>query len=190
MSRQSWQETLIESQGDGSALTAAAAASMLPAQAKVILPPSYFNRIGKKIRITASGRISCVVTTPGTARYDVRFIDAVSAASVTVFDSLAMNLNIVAKTNVHWMLEVIMTLRATGSSANLMGQGFWTSEAVIASPVPTAGGSGSFTIPYNTAPAVGSNFDATKAMMVDMFFTQTVATGSMTCHQYSLESLN
>jgi hypothetical protein len=184
MSLQGWQETLITAQGDGSVLTAAAAASCLPPAAKFTLPANFFSAVGKAVRITAAGRISCAVTTPGTARYDVRF------GGTVVFDSLAMNLNIVAKTNVHWMLELLLTCRAIGTSANLMGQGTWRSEAVIASPLPTAGGSGEFMIPYNTAPVVGTNFDSTASQVVDLFFTQTVATGSMTLHQYVLESLN
>ena len=181
---QSFVEELIEAQGDGSALTAAAAASALPPAALYTLPANFFNRIGKRIQVQASGRISCVITTPGTARFDLRF------GGTVVFDTLAMNLNVVAKTNVHWELDVILTCRAIGTSANLIGQGTWTSEAAIGSPLPTSGGVGVFTVPYNTAPAVGNNFSSVVAQQVDFFFTQTVATGSMTLHQFTLKSLN
>ena len=184
MSLQSWQETLVTAAVDGPTLTAAAAASCIPPAAKFVLPPNFFNAVGKALRIRASGRISCVVTTPGTARYDVRF------GATIVADSLAMNLNIVAKTNVNWWLELLLTCRAIGTSANLMWQGLWASEAVIGSPLPTVGGSGEFILPYNAAPAVGNNFDSTASQAVDLFFTQTVATGSMTLHQYALESIN
>lgn len=185
MSLQTWQETLITAQGDGSALTAAAAASCLPAAAKFTLPANYFSAVGKTIRITATGRISCVVTTPGTARYDVRM------GGTVVADTAAMSLNIVAKTNVPWMLQLVLTARAIGSSGNLMWGGLWTSEAGINTAVPTTGpGPGGFNLPFNSAPAVGSSFDTTASQVVDLFFTQTVATGSMTLHQYILESLN
>jgi hypothetical protein len=189
MSILSWGETLIESAIDGTALTAAARASMLPAVAQFTLPPNFFNRVGKKLRIVASGRISCVVTTPGTARYDVNFLDS-AAVNAIVADTQAMNLNIVAKTNVGWLLEMLLTCRATGTAANLLMQGMWHSEATVGSPLPTAGGSGAFVVPYNAAPAVGANFDSTLSQKVDLRFTQTVATGSMTCHQYHLEALN
>lgn len=179
-----YMETIIEAQSDGPTLTAAAAATCLPSHAKKILPSSFFRFTGQKILLLASGRISCVVTTPGTARYDLRL------GGTVVFDTLAMNLNIVAKTSVHWFLKVLLTARVVGSAANLIGQGTWESEAVIGSPLPTAGGSGVFTVPYNTAPVVGSNFDATAAQQVDMFFTQNVATGSMTLHQFGFYSLN
>lgn len=183
MSLQTWQENLVTSQVDGATLTAAAAASCIPAAAKYTLQPNFFS-VGKRLKLTAFGRISCVVTTPGTARFDLRF------GGTVVMDSLAMPLNIVAKTNVPWRLDVDLVCRAIGASANLMWTGEWRSEAVLASPAATAGGSGEFLLPYNAAPAVGSNFDSTTSQVVDMFFTQTVATGSMTCHGYSLDAMN
>jgi hypothetical protein len=185
VSQQTWVETLVTAQVDGPALTTAAAASCLPPVAKITLPNNYFY-VGRKLRIRASGRISCVVTTPGTARYDVRI------GSTVVFDGLAMNLNVVAKTNVNWWLDIELTCRAigTGAATTFMGQGTWVSEAGVGAPLPTAGGSASFTLPYNSAPVVGTGVDNTTALTVDMFFTQTVATGSMTLHEYSLESLN
>lgn len=176
---------LAQSRVDGTALTAAAAASMLHARDVITLPNGYF-REGKQLRLTASGRISCAVTTPGTARFDVRI------GSILAWDSLAMNLNIVAKTNVHWRLEVLLTCRAIGSGVNssLIGQGIFTSEAVIGSPLPTVGGVGALTVPVNTAPVVGALFNNQLQNTLDVFFTQTVATGSMTCHQYLLEELD
>lgn len=181
---QLWVGPIIASQLDGAALTAAAAASMLPAQAKAVLPAGFFDRVGKQMLIRASGRISNVVTTPGTARFDVRM------DSTVVADTNAINLNIVAKTNVGWWLEMVLTARAVGSAGNLMMQGMWQSESVIGSPAATAGGNGSVLLPYNAAPAAGANFDTTVAHVLDLFFTQTVATGSLTCHQYAAFDLN
>jgi hypothetical protein len=185
MSLQGWQETLVTAQGDGTALTAAARASAIPAAAKYTLPANFFSAIGKSLRITAHGRISCAVTTPGTARFDLAF------GGNVVADTQAMNLNIVAKTNVPWFLQMILTCRAIGAAANLMQGGFWLSEAGILTALPTVGpGPGGFVVPYNTAPVVGANFDSTASQLVDFFFTQTVATGSLTLHQYVVESLN
>ena len=174
-------ETLISLNADGTALTAAARASMTQGAgatgARYTMPGNSL-RVGDLLKIIASGRISCAVTTPGTARFDLSF------AGVANFDTLAMNLNIVAKTNVGWFLEVLGTVRAVGTTANILWQGKWDSEAAIASPLPTVGGSGGFVVPYNTAPVVGANFDSTVALLVDLQFTQTVATGSCTLHQY------
>jgi hypothetical protein len=180
-------ETLITAQSDGPTLTAAAAASCLPTGAKFGLPANFFKYVGQQLIIKASGRISCVITTPGTARFDVRF----GAGGTVVADSLAMNLNIVAKVNVNWHLYCELTCRAlSGTVANLHQAWTWISEAAIASPLPTVGGSGVFTMPYNSAPVVGANFDSTAVQIVDLFFTQTVATGSLTLHQYQLISPN
>ena len=190
MSLNTWQETLLSNRGDGTALTAAAAASLLQGasatRALYTFPANYFE-VNKKIKISATGRISCAVTTPGTARFDVRL------GGTVVFDSLAINLNIVAKTNVPWALEVDLYCQAAGSgtTATLFpGLCQFTSEAVIGSPLPTAGGSGSVLLPYNTAPAVGAGFSSVVSNQFDLFFTQTVATGSITLHTLSIDSMN
>lgn len=184
MSGVTWQETLITAKSDGPTLTAAAAATCLPTHALFTMPANFLQP-GKMLRVMAAGRISCVVTTPGTARFDVRF------GGTVVFDSGALNLNVVAKTTVPWWLDIVMTCRAEGSgtAANLMGAGMFQSEAVVGSPLPTVGGNGSLLCPVG-APAVGGGFNSTVTQLVDLFFTQTVATGSMTLHQYKLVALN
>jgi hypothetical protein len=176
-------KALFTTQASGTALTAAAAASMLPAQAALwTLPAGFLDAPGKQLLLEAEGKISCAVTTPGTARFDLRF------GGTVVFDTLAINLNIVAKANVHWLLRVKLTVQVVGSSAVLMPGGVWISEAVIGSPLPTVGGSGVVTVPYNTAPVSGATFASNAAQTVDAYFTQTVATGSMTCTQFGLYS--
>lgn len=185
MSLQRWQETLITSQVDGPTLTAAAAATCLPAAAVLTLPNNYFDTIGKMIRIRAAGRISSLITTPGTARFDVRLGGGV------VFDSLAILLDTVAAhTNVGWQLEIILTLRAIGATANLFGQGRWDCEDILGVPATAPKGVLSAILPWNSAPAVGGNFNSASSLALDLFFTQTAATGSLTVHQYFVESLN
>lgn len=184
MSLQSWQESLITAQVDGSAITAASATSMLPAAAKYTLPANYF-QIGRKLQIKAAGRISSVITTPGTARFDVRF------GATVVFDGLAILLDsVAAHTNVGWALDIELTCRAIGSSANLMGVGTWICEDILGVPASAPKGCLTALLPWNSAPAVGNNFDSTATQQVDLFFTQTVATGSVTLHQYELIAKN
>lgn len=180
MSNNSWNQTIITQQGAGPALTAAAAASMLLGQSKFTFPANLL-KIGDHLRMVARGIISNVVTTPGTARFDLRF------GSVVVFDTGALNLNVVAKTNVPWTLDVDLEVRAIGSgtSANLWAQGTFVSEAVIASPLPAVGGNGILNVPVASV-AVSTGFDSTTSFAIDSFFTQTVATGSLTCEQFRL----
>ena len=180
MSSNSWNQTLISTQVAGTALTAASAASMLPGAGKFTFPANLL-KIGDVLHMRASGIISCVVTTPGTARFDLRM------GSVVVFDTGALNLNIIAKTNVPWWLDVDLTVRAIGAStsANFWAQGTWASEAVIGSPLPAAGGNGVLNVPVASL-AVSTGFDSTVSNVIDSYFTQTVATGSLTCQQFRL----
>jgi hypothetical protein len=187
MSLQTWQETLVLGATDGPTLTAASRASCIPTASRIVLPNNFFY-IGRGIKIVMSGRISCAVTTPGTARFDICMG---SAGTTIVFDTLALNLNIVAKTTVPWMLEVLLVCRAVGTSTSttFFPRGQFSSEAVIGSPLPAVGGNGSLLVPVGT-PAVGAGMDNTAASALDVFFTQTVATGSMTVHNYQVDVLN
>lgn len=185
MSLQTWQQTLVTAQTDGTALTAAAAASCIPAAAKFTLPANYFSFIGQSLVIKATGRITSLITTPGTARFDVRF-----GANV-VADSQAILLDTVAAhTNVGWYLEMTLTCRVLGTAANLMQSGYWICEDILGVPATAPKGVVTALLPWNAAPAVGANFDSTTSQVVDFFFTQTAATGSMTLHQYMIQTLN
>jgi len=187
MAVQYYRQPLVVGTVDGPTLTSAAAASCIPTPSRLILPNNYWY-IGKAWHVFMMGRISCVVTTPGTARLDFR---TGPSGTIVAWDSGAVNLNVVAKTTVPWWFELWLTCRAVGSgtSSNLFGLGIFQSEAVVGSPLPSAGGNGSVNVPVGT-PAVGTGFDNTAANAVDFFFTQTVATGSFTVHQYIVEEIN
>jgi len=177
-------QVISSSYGDGPTLTAAAAASCVPTYVPTTLPAGYW-QIGRIWRITASGRISTAASTPGTARWDLRL------GGTAVFDSLAIPL-IVSMTTVPWWLEVLITCRSVGSStsATLMGQGYWLSNAGVNTPAPATGpGPGGNTLPFNATPVVGGGFNSQSALTLDFFFTQTVGTGSMTMHQFMIEQL-
>lgn len=187
-----WHATLMAHRGDGTALTAAARASLMQGasatRAKYTFPANFFE-VHKRIMVRAAGRISCVITTPGTARFDLQL----ATGSIVVFDSLAIPLNVVAKTNVPWQLAVELLCQAVGdgTTATLFpGHCFFQSEAVVGSPLPSVGGSGGILLPYNTAPAVGAGFSSIVSQQMELFFTQTVATGSVQLHTFSIEALN
>lgn len=186
MSMQSWQETLISSQVDGPPLTTSTTpTSLLTPAAKLVLPAGFFQP-GRILKIAAQGRVSNIVTSPGTLTLDVRF------GGIVVANGGAMALNTVAKTNVPWILDWILTCRAigNGTNANMMHQGEWTSESVVGSPLPSAGGAGTHMLP-NAAPAVGTGFDSTVAITVDLFGTWSLNNAnSILVHQFRVESLN
>lgn len=186
MSLQTWQETLMSSQIDGTAVTAATpGASLLPPAAVLTLPANYF-QIGRILKIRIWGRVSNRVTGPDTITFNVRY------GSIQIAASQALGINVVAKTNVSFLLEWHLTCRSIGNStlATMMHQGFFQSESVIGSPLPSAGGSGTLMIPAS-APAVGTGFDSTVAGTIDVFaFWSTASVDSIQSHQYALESLN
>ncbi len=187
MSVQRWVApiTYMGAQGYGPTLTAAATSTCLSGDSYLLLPANYFD-YSKILRIHAAGIISCAITTPGTARYDVRI------GGVIAFDSLAMPLNVVAKSDVPWWLEIELRCTSIGRTTDttILGFGKFTSEAVLGSPLPTVGGSGTFLLPYNNQPVISSGWDNSVANALDMQFTQTVNTGSMTMKHFVIEALN
>lgn len=188
MSMQGWVELLAVAPTDGPTLTnTVTATSVLVATAKPVLPAQYFDKPGKMIRIRAKGRMSTVVTTPGTFTFDIRF------GTTVVFTGGAMALNTVAQTNSTFDLDISLVCRAIGSGTGgtVLGAGNFSSRAVIGSPAATAGGAGELLLP-DTAPVVGTGFDSTLVQTIDLFGTWSVASASnsITLHQVMIESLN
>lgn len=185
---QTWQGVLISQQVDGTALnTSTTETSILPGQAKLTLPANFLTYAGQALRVRAMGRISNIVTTPGTLTLRVKF------GAIAVASSGALALNIVAKTNVTWILDWDLTVRSVGSSttATFMHSGQWQSESVIGSPAAGAGGAASHIIPAS-APAVGTGFDSTVTNVIDLTGQWSVsnAANSIQTHSFKLESNN
>lgn len=179
-------QTVASIAGDGTALTAAARASLLQgASGKVglwTMQPNELN-LGDTLWLRASGRISCVVTTPGSITFDL----SAGVGGTAFMSSGVIPLNIVAKTTVPWILDMVGTVRTVGNAANMFWQGYWLSEAALNTAVPATGpGPGGNTLPYNTTPVVGSNVDFSIANIIDFNFTQTQSTGSVTLHNFTL----
>ena len=188
MSLNSWVETLNAQQIDGTALTASTTAtSIIAPQSRFTVPANYFSFIGKTMRVHAAGRVSTVVTTPGTLSLDLRW-----GASTLQFTGGAMSLNIVAKTSVAWTFDCYLTARSIGNGtlATLIGIGEFKSEAVIGSPLPTVGGSGILLLPTAT-PVVGTGFDSTVSNVMDMFGTWSISNAnSIQTHIFTFEAMN
>ena len=188
MSNNSWVETIAWTAGDGAALVNSnVATSLLPGQAKPTLAAGLLRYVGQRMSLRAAGRISTVVTSPGTFTFSLRL------GAVVVFNGGAMALNAVAKTNVSWILEADIEVRAIGNGvqAALLGVGSWQSEAVIGSPLPTAGGAGELILPAS-APVVGTGFDSTIAQTVDLFgaWSAANAANSLQLHHFKLQLEN
>jgi hypothetical protein len=181
MSLNSWVETLIASQVDGPVLnTSVAATSLLPGQAKLILPSQFFSTPGKAVRIKGSGRLSNIVTTPGTFTLDVRL----NSTPIIVFNGGAMQMSATVGTNNTFRFEMELVARTVGSgtATTLIGTGTVQCSGMTATP----------TLMPATAPAVGTGFDMTVANVIDLFGTFSISNvgNSFTLHTYTVESLN
>jgi hypothetical protein len=189
MSFQDWVEVLTTSDSNGTAVTATTAATLLPPDNRYTLPAGFF-QLGRKLRITATGQMSNIITTPGTLTLDVRMGPS---SNIIVQTSQAIQLNAVAKTNVVWRYEMILGCRTTGSgtTATLMSFGYFASESVVGAGTGAVGstGNGFICIPAS-APVVGTGFDSTVAMVVDVFAKFSLTGNSIQLMQYTLESLN
>lgn len=171
---------------DGAAVAnTAAATSLLPAGGTKTLQAGFLAYVGQEFSIRAAGRISNIVTAPGTLTFSFKL------GATVVASSPAFALNVVAKTNVTWRLQWDFTLRAVGAAANLLHTGEWRSESVVGSPVPAVGGVGSLMIPAS-APVVGANFDSRVSLLADLTATWSVADpgNSIQLQQYRIFSGN
>jgi hypothetical protein len=192
MAMQTWQQVLVSQGADGTALnTSTTETSILHSSGKFVLPANFLTYPGQALRLRAMGRLSNIVTTPGTLTLRVKF----NSTPITVAASQALQMNAVAKTNVTWILDWDLTLRSVGggTAATFMHSGQFTSESVVGSGTGAAGstGVGSLNIPA-TAPAVGTGFDSTVANLIDLTaqFSISNAANSIQCHSYKLESIN
>jgi|SRR6267142_1033060 len=180
-----WAQVLTTAQSSGAAVTAAAETTLLPSHAKYPMPAGLLANVGQQLWIRAAGIVSSAITTPGSIQLKVKF------GSTAVFDGLAILLDTVAAhTNKPWWLDLIMTVTTVGSAATLMGHGQFTSENVKGQEVAMPVGSVVAMLPWNATPANGTAFDSTATQLVDLTYTQTVATGSVTLQQYALLLMN
>jgi hypothetical protein len=185
--------TLDTLQAAGTAITAAARTSMTAGstQGRFTLPGNSLKNLGDQLLIEATGIISCVATTPGTARFDLAMGTSPGTA---IMDTQAMPLNIVARTNVPWELRMLGSLSTTGTAAVLTWTGRWLSDAMINTALQATGpGPGGTIVPYSGtatgASTVSAAFDATVSNLLDLNFTQTLATGSCQLKQLNLSIL-
>lgn len=169
---------------DGAALSnTTTPTSLLHAGVKKPVPAGFFAWIGQGFRVRGAGRISTVVTTPGTLTLDLKF------GSIIIASTGAMVLSTTAKTTVPMEFDIEGTVRALGggTAANLMLAGTIRSEALGATTV--AGEQKVMPFPSGT-PAVSNGFDDTAAASFDLVGTWSVAnaSNSITIHQFSVSA--
>lgn len=189
MSYQSWQTTLAWATTAGAALTASTTqTSLLPAGSRYVLPATWF-QVGTMLHVLATGVMS-TTTTPGTLQFTLTMGTIATPINVFVGGLLALAASV---SSVAWWLEMLLTCRAvgTGTSANLMGTGQFTSRALLgAPPVGSQQGIPTAMMP-ETSPVVGTGFDSTLTQTVDLQAAWgTNNANTITLYQYALQSIN
>jgi hypothetical protein len=173
---------LASAVADGAALTNSIVAASILHGSGIGPIPANALQIGSLIKVTLRGRISTVVTTPGTLTLDMRL------GGVVISAFGAIPLNVVAQVNAHWEAKLIAVVRAVGSgaAANALCTGVFNSRALVGSPA--TGGIGEVMLP-DTAPAVGAGFDSSLAQALNIFATWSVASASnsVQVHQSLIE---
>jgi hypothetical protein len=184
MPMQTWMETIAAGTTDSVAVAnTVTETTIAPVNAKIVLPSNYFDRSGASLRLLAGGRISTVVTSPGTLTFKVK-LGATAAATFTTG-----TLNTTAQTNAVWWLEWYLTARTNGSATSFMHIAQLMSAALANAatnpPIPTA-------VYPTTAPAVGATFDGTVANTLDVTAQWSVANAanSIQTHMLMVQSLN
>lgn len=185
--QQSWVQALISQQIIGASLTntAATATSIISLASKVTIPANFF-AIGSVLRVTLTGQISNVVTTPGTLTLDFML------GSVIAFTTGAMQMSTTVHTTLPFWWDLLLTCRAIGASttANFMGQSKIHGQMMLTSgaDITTHG----TLLGPNTTPAVGTGWDSTTAQVTDIKATTSVGTAGtiITGQQLVIESLN
>jgi hypothetical protein len=151
--------------------------------------PSNWLEIGRKLKLTVTGAISNIVTTPGLMNFQVKI------GSVAAFDTGNIQLNASVHTTLPFWLEILLTCQATGPTAaaklmglaNVSGRMFTNTAGQVDSvqDMPTI-------LAPATAPAQGTGFDSTIQNVVDFWagFTISNAGNGIQIAQYELTSLN
>lgn len=189
MSAQSWIETLITQQAAGTLFnTYTTAKTVLNPQALWTMPANYLYP-GRTLRLTVTGAVSNIVTTPGTMNFQVK------VGSVAAFDTGNIQLNATAHTTIPFWLDILLTCRAVGNgtNANLIGLAQLVGKMFTLTAGQTDDAQGHMPIicPVG-APAVGTGFDSTIANVIDFWvgFSINNAGNGVQIHQYALQSMN
>lgn len=120
MSLQTWEELLTSTIDDATQISNTTTETIMIPDTPI---PARYWYPGRTIKATLRGKLSCVVTTPGTLTLRARYG---GVAGTLLCASAALGMNIVAKTASQVAMEFLITCRANGNSATsgtLIGSG-------------------------------------------------------------------
>lgn len=179
--QQIWTQTLWDVYTNGTANTAGTEAIIFPDQT---LPFSLAATTGG-LRITARGKFSNAVTTPGSVTFRLRYG---GVAGTLLAQTSAIALNIVAQSDIMWGLSIDLVTRLSGASGSVLAMGEVHLAQQLAAnqgQIQFMGSAGGATT--NTPAAV--SVDLTASPIISLTFQSTVNSGSMTGLIFRGESL-
>lgn len=164
---------LAASSADGAALTNTLTATSILHGSGIPTLSGGNLQIGSLIKAMLRGRISTLVTGPGTLTFDLRLGSVITSA----FGAIALNVN--AQTNATFELEILARIVSLGgiNAATALCTARFASRAVIGSPVVGAGGAGVLMLP-DAGAAVGTGFDSSAAQAINVFAAWSIASAS------------
>lgn len=178
MGQTAWREPLFVAIASGPTLTAAAEALLVT---DVTIRAGYLIP-GRVLKATLMGKASNAVTTPGTLTLRVRWG---GLAGVVLVASAALTQNVIVQTDKTWLVEIWLTCITQGVTGSIIASGHAQrgnqAAALVADMTPDL-------IPA-TAPAAVTA-DTTIDKVLSITAQPSLATASITCTSYILESVN
>lgn len=182
---QNYHETIDPAvQADESAITLSTTnKGLIPAARFSLLGTQFFNRIGRKLRIRAFGKIT-TGTTPGNFTGAILFGTGADANGTSLGATASVVLT-ASQTNLSWEMQCDIHCRAVGSSGSLFCTGLWLfNNGVIASTLQP------LLIPASAA-VVTTGLDLTGTSIPSLQALRSGSTAeTMTVQDYDISPLN
>jgi hypothetical protein len=118
MSRQFWQESLVWSTTNGAQISNTTVETIVFPNTTI---PANYLQDGRVLRITAMGKFSNVVTTPGTLTF--RFRWGALPSGTILSQTAGISLNATAQTDIMWRLTNEIVTRSNGATGTLLSMG-------------------------------------------------------------------
>ncbi|HMU54861.1 MAG TPA: hypothetical protein PKA61_07635 [Nitrospira sp.] len=185
MSRQTWQEAIAWATASGTAIASSVTETIL--FSNITIPANYLSD-GRVLRLRFYGGYGTTATP--TLAFALRWGGVAGtvlakSGAITTGSGVGGGASMTAL----WSAEIILQIRANGSSGSVMANGdltLYTTGTAAGSAYPIASGSTGGTTPV----AVTADLTADTALAITAIWGTSNAANSIQGHQYSLESLN
>lgn len=157
--------------------------AILPAARYANLGTQYFNKIGRKLRIRAFGKITTGAT-PGNGQMGILWGTGADANGVTVMQSAAFALT-ASQANLSWEAELYIRANSLGATGTLFGTGkLFVNNAVVATSIQP------ILLPASAA-AASASVDLTGTLLPSLQFLRSGSTAeTITVQDYEIDPLS